>query len=114
MRMFRLWFTALMASQLAGAAPLMTEEYPLWVQDAVRSLRARGLVSAGCLPQQAMTRSDMGPFLQRLVEMQDQEQQSLAGRNQLGEVRRLLESLLEGAAELNQRVEAVQPPAVNE
>ena len=114
MRLNTIFVAALAVTQLASAGPLMTEEYPLWVQDAVRSLRARGLISAGCLPQQAMTRSDMGPFLQRLVEMQEKELEPYAGRSDLSEVRKMLESLLEGTAELKQKVENVHPPEVKE
>ena len=88
----------------------MTKEYPLWVQDAVRSLRQRGLISAGCLPQQAMSRSDMGPLLQRMLTLEDQDLQQYAGHKDMDEIRRLLESLMEGTSELNRRVDQIQVP----
>lgn len=110
----RILLLVFLFSGWAWATPLMTEDYPLWVQDAVRTLKERGLVSAGCLPAQAITRSDMGPLLQRLVDMQEKELQQYAGKGELNEVRRLLEALLEGTADLERRVNNIHPPAVNE
>lgn len=110
----RRFLLVLLLSGWVWATPLMTEDYPLWVQDAVRTLKERGLVSAGCLPGQALTRADMGPLLQRLVDLQDKELQQYAGKDELQELRRLLEALLEGAADLQQRVEKLQLPEVNE
>lgn len=96
----------LSAPLVASASPLMTEEYPLWVQDAVRSLRQNGLVSAGCLPDQALTRSDLAPMLDKVFEMQERQEALLAPKSDLTEVRGLLESLLEQTARLNGRVES--------
>jgi hypothetical protein len=105
--MKRLFTILLLSAPLAASAsPLMTEEYPLWVQDAVRSLRQNGLVSAGCLPDQALTRSDLAPMLDKVFEMQERQEALLAPKSDLTEVRGLLESLLEQTARLNGRVEA--------
>ena len=96
----------LTAPLAASASPLMTEDYPLWVQDAVRSLRQNGLVSAGCLPDQALTRSDLAPLLDKVFDLQEKQEAQLAPKSDLTEVRTLLESLLEQSARLNGRVEA--------
>ena len=96
----------LTAPLVASASPLMTEEYPLWVQDAVRSLRQNGLASAGCLPDQALTRTDLAPLLDKVFDLQEKQEARLAPKSDLSEVRTLLESLLEQTARLNGRVEA--------
>ena len=104
----------LMVCPLASADPLMTVEYPVWVQDAVRALRSQGIISAGTLPQQAITRNDMWPVLRRFMELQEKEDEGLARKQDLQEVRSLLESLLEEAARQNQRVDQIHPPDVKE
>ena len=114
MRLRNVVLGLLCGTRLALAGPLMTEEYPLWVQDAVRTLRQRGLVSAGCLPQQALSRSDMGPLLQQMLDLNDQNLQQRAGLKDLKDIRLLLESILEGTSELNRRIEKIQPPVLNE
>jgi|JI10StandDraft_1071094.scaffolds.fasta_scaffold1222412_1 hypothetical protein len=105
--MKRLIFALLLLAPLAASAsPLMTEDYPLWVQDAVRSLRQNGLVSAGCLPDQALTRSDLAPLLDKVFDLQEKQEAQLVPKSDLTEVRTLLESLLEQTSRLNGRVEA--------
>ncbi|MBX3166082.1 MAG: hypothetical protein KF760_01675 [Candidatus Eremiobacteraeota bacterium] len=95
----------LLAPLVASASPLMTEEYPLWVQDAVRSLRQNGLVSAGCLPDQALTRSDLAPLLDKVFDLQEKQEAQMAPKSDLAEIRTLMESLMEQTARLNGRVE---------
>jgi len=96
----------LVAPLAASASPLMTEDYPLWVQDAVRSLRQNGLVSAGCLPDQALTRSDLGPLLDKVFDLQEKQEAQLGSKSDLTEIRTLVESLMEQTSRLNGRVEA--------
>jgi len=111
---WKVWLLAWITTcACASAGPLMTEEYPMWVQDAVRSLRAQGLISAGCLPAQALARSDMMPLLQKFVELQQEQLQPYAGKNDLSEIRALLESLLESTADLERRTQDVHPPVIN-
>lgn len=83
----------------------MTEEYPLWVQDAVRTLRQNGLVSAGCLPDQALTRTDLAPLLDKVFQLQEKQSAQLAPKSDLTDIRGLMESLMEETARLNQRVD---------
>lgn len=92
----------------ASASPLMTEEYPLWVQDAVRSLRQQGLISAGCLPDQALTRGDLAPLLDKVFQLQEKQEAQLAPKSDLTEIRSLMESLLEQTARMNQRLDTDQ------
>lgn len=96
----------LVAPLAASASPLMTEEYPLWVQDAVRTLRQNGLVSAGCLPDQALTRGDLAPVLDKVFDLQEKQEAQLAPKSDLTEIRALMESLMEQTSRLNGRVEA--------
>jgi hypothetical protein len=98
----------LMLTPAVLASPLMTEEYPLWVQDAVRSLRQQGLVSAGCLPDQALTRSDLAPLLDKIFQLQEKQEAQLAPKTDLQEIRSLMESLLEQTARMNAKLEAEQ------
>ena len=86
----------------------MTEEYPLWVQDAVRTLRQQGLVSAGCLPDQALTRSDLAPLLDKVFQLQEKQEAQLAPKSDLQEIRSLMESLMEQTARLNGRLNVEQ------
>jgi len=83
----------------------MTEDYPLWVQDAVRTLRQNGLVSAGCLPDQALTRTDLAPLLDKVFELQEKQSSQLAPKSDLKDIRGLMESLMEETARLNQRID---------
>lgn len=92
----------------AGAAPLMTEEYPLWVRDAVLILREKGLVSAGSLPHQAINRREMTPLLQRWLEVQDKEMAPFASREELGEIRLLLEALQADVDKMSDRIEPME------
>ncbi|MBS2034682.1 hypothetical protein JST97_06835 [bacterium] len=105
-RMLCLWI--LIAPLAASASPLMTEEYPLWVQDAVRTLRQQGLVSAGCLPDQALTRGDLAPLLDKVFQLQEKQEAQLAPKSDLTEIRSLMESLMEQTARLNQRMDSEQ------
>jgi len=95
----------LLAPLVASASPLMTEDYPLWVQDAVRTLRQNGLVSAGCLPDQALTRTDLAPLLDKVFELQEKQSSQLAPKSDLKDIRGLMESLMEETARLNQRID---------
>lgn len=105
--MKRLFVVMLLLSPLAAqASPLMTEDYPLWVQDAVRTLRQNGLVSAGCLPDQALTRGDLAPLLDKVFDLQEKQESQLAPKSDLTEIRTLMESLMEQTSRLNGRVEA--------
>ncbi len=105
--MKRLLAVLLLVTPLAAqASPLMTEDYPLWVQDAVRTLRQNGLVSAGCLPDQALTRGDLAPLLNKVFDMQEKQEAQMAPKSDLTEVRTLVESLMEQTSRLNGRVEA--------
>ena len=97
-----------MLTPIAMASPLMTEEYPLWVQDAVRTLRQQGLVSAGCLPDQALTRSDLAPLLDKVFQLQEKQEAQLAPKSDLQEIRSLMESLMEQTARLNGRLNVEQ------
>lgn len=108
--MRRLLIGLVLGAGPALATPLMTPDHPLWVQDAVRSLRQRGLVSAGCLPDEALRRGDVGALLQRFADLEKAEQQNFATQADLGEVRRLLEALMEESNRLDQRTEAIHPP----
>ena len=86
----------------------MTEEYPLWVQDAVRTLRQQGLVSAGCLPDQALTRSDLAPLLDKVFQLREKQEAQLAPKSDLQAIRSLMESLMEQTARLNGRLNVEQ------
>lgn len=97
-----------MLTPVVWASPLMTEEYPLWVQDAVRTLRQQGLVSAGCLPDQALTRSDLAPLLDKVFQLQEKQEAQLAPKSDLQEIRSLMESLMEQTARLNGRLNVEQ------
>lgn len=90
---------------IVSAAPLMTEEYPLWVQDAVKTLRQQGLISAGCLTDQALTRGDLSPLLNQIFQRQEAEEARLASKSDLHEIRHLMETLMQGANHLNQQVD---------
>ncbi|MFN8609336.1 MAG: hypothetical protein U0931_17490 [Vulcanimicrobiota bacterium] len=103
-----IYFWLCLAPMVASASPLMTEEYPLWVQDAVRTLRQQGLVSAGCLPDQALTRGDLAPLLDKVFQLQEKQEAQLAPKSDLSEIRSLMESLLEQTARLKGRVDADQ------
>ena len=103
-----IYFWLCLAPMVASASPLMTEEYPLWVQDAVHTLRQQGLVSAGCLPDQALTRGDLAPLLDKVFQLQEKQEAQLAPKSDLSEIRSLMESLLEQTARLKGRVDADQ------
>jgi hypothetical protein len=111
------FFLALGLCGWVYAAPLMTSEYPLWVQDAVLALKQRGLLSAGCLPQEAVTRKEMTPVLENWLRLQSQETEPFVRRDDLAEVKLLLEGLLEQGSHLQQRTQSVKsslerhPPA---
>lgn len=92
----------------AGAGPLMTEEYPLWVRDAVLILREKGLVSAGSLPHQTMNRRELTPLFQRWLEVQDKETAPFASREELGEIRLLLETLQADVDKMSDRIEPLE------
>ena len=85
-----IYFWLCLAPMVASASPLMTEEYPLWVQDAVRTLRQQGLVSAGCLPDQALTRGDLAPLLDKVFQLQEKQEAQLAPKSDLSEIRSLM------------------------
>lgn len=96
-------------SQATGAAPLFTQDYPVWVGDAVRTLRERGIISAGTLPQQAINRSEMGQVLERYMRSQTAEQNGkFATREEVTELRTLIEQMLGEAERLNQRADGVE------
>lgn len=97
-----------LASQAAGAAPLFTQEYPVWVGDAVRTLRERGIVSAGTLPQQAINRSEMGQVLERYMRVQTADRKAFATQDELAELRKLLESISDAAEQLNAPAERLE------
>lgn len=105
-RLLCLWL--LVTPLAASASPLMTEDYPLWVQDAVRSLRQQGLISAGCLPDQALTRGDLAPLLDKVFQLQEKQEAQMAPKSDLTEIRSLMESLLEQTARMNQRLDTDQ------
>lgn len=100
---------SLALSQVAGAAPLFTQDYPVWVGDAVRTLRERGIISAGTLPQHAINRSEMGQVLERYMRTQTAEQDGkFATREEVTELRTLIEQMLQEAERLNQRADGVE------
>jgi hypothetical protein len=108
MKRFLVCFS-LVLSQVAGAAPLFTQEYPVWVGDAVRTLKERGIVSAGTLPQQAINRNEMGQVLERYMRSQKSEQDGkFATREEVSELRTLIEQMLQEAERLNQRADGVE------
>lgn len=98
----------LLLSHTVLAAPLFTREYPLWVSDAVRSLRERGLISAGAVTDHALQRGELSAVLERYLELQQREQQDFADRGDVEELRRLLDSLLQGTHDLERRTDAVE------
>lgn len=95
---------------VAQGAPLLTEDYPLWVRDAVFTLREKGLISAGCLPQQAVGRSEMTPIFERWLELQTRQEADLASKEEAESLRQLLESFRQSLDQLEQRVEPLEKP----
>lgn len=101
-RLISFFFTlSLTASALAG--PLLTEEYPLWVRDAVLVLREQGLVSSGCLPHQAVQRAEMMPVLERWLLHQEHAEKGFVERQDLESTRALLRALQQELEQLQQR-----------
>jgi hypothetical protein len=92
----------------AGAAPLFTTSYPVWVEDAVRTLREQGIFSAGLLPEQAISRNELAPVLERYLQSQEKAQQNFAPRSDLNEVRGVLQGVDQAAQDLNRRVQGLE------
>ncbi len=90
-----------------GAEPLLTPQVPGWAQDAVHTLRERGLFSAGMTPHQALSRSEMMPVLEGWLEWERRRQQPLAPRAELEEVRSWLKSMQQETEALQQRVDSL-------
>jgi hypothetical protein len=107
MRYLRLLLLVCCSFGALGAEPLLTPQVPGWAQDAVHTLRERGLFSAGMTPHQALCRSEMMPVLEGWLERESRHQQSLAPRSDLEEVRAWLRSLQQETERLEQRVDSL-------